>query len=714
MAPLTSSAINRSKTVAPKAVARRRPAAPPSKPQAAATAPVVDAEPEESVTAGAAENPALPQVASALPTASVESSNAGPSDQTAPANDTASAPQVPDAEQALPTPPSIQRSEKEPTPQAAVTPPLDREHPAIRNESDIAGPSVLTPASSDLPPNRQPSPYTPSLAENESTTEVVRPRTPEAVRAEEVSAPQNATSAGAERPASPRSETPTGDVMEAPPARMPVSPRVSSPSAIAGVKRKRGAPGAVQPSSNAMETTGEIARAVESSTGAIRVTEELTSVGSGEEQIGAVMAMAAQKPAKPRAKRQKKGTDTTDGQLAEEGTVGATVTPSQSSARAKAKAKPRAKRQPKSAARVVEDENGNIVEEPELPAAKEKPARKPRQRKPKNPEQAAATTEEAEEVDPELHEIDVTVTTMSHLTRDRKVGKTSEREVKMAAIDWPEVIRKRQEAADAIARGAAVESEGGEKANEDAEGTDGGDGAGVRESETPGPRAAISGPRLRLDADGNLVVDETSLRIDRQAQAEANAANLEVTEEDDLTKRVNRMTWLSDRKKDPTERVPFFKMKSDPWTDEETDRFYDALRMFGTDFFIISKMFVPKTRRQIKLKFIREERLDPSRVNRALAGENTAMSLEHFAEATGQEVENFKDPRILEEELRVEGEEQREEIALKKKEIEEAKKQRDVQMAAREKDQAKRDAQKKQKAQARANRRRGVFGTGTF
>ncbi|KAG9974445.1 hypothetical protein KCU98_g11991, partial [Aureobasidium melanogenum] len=168
------------------------------------------------------------------------------------------------------------------------------------------------------------------------------------------------------------------------------------------------------------------------------------------------------------------------------------------------------------------------------------------------------------------------------------------------------------------------------------------------------------------------------------------------------------------RRRDPTDRVPFFKMKSDPWSDEETDRFYEALRMFGTDFFIISKMFAPKTRRQIKLKFIREERLDPDRVNRALAGDAVPMNLESFAEATGQDLGGFKDPRELEEELRVEGEEQRVEIARKKKEMEEAKEQRDIQMAAREKEQEERAAQRREKAAMRQNRRRGIFGTGTF
>lgn len=381
--------------------------------------------------------------------------------------------------------------------------------------------------------------------------------------------------------------------------------------------------------------------------------------------------------------------------------------------------KPRAKRQPKSAARVVE--NGNeeadgtpgaeqATEEQEPSAPKQSKPRQPRQprepRKKKDPREATANDENIE--DPELHEIDPNAVTMSDLTRDRKLGKQSERESKMANIDWKDVARKRLEAAEAIREGTAPGTDGSRKASTAEIGEDGEDG-------TPRPRPNASGPRLRVDADGNLTVEEDSLRIDRQAQAEANAANLVVTEEDDLTKRVNQMSWVSDRRKDPTERLPFFKMKSDPWSEEETDRFYEALKMFGTDFFIISKMFPPKTRRQIKLKFIREERLDADRVNRALSGESTVpMSLNHFAEATGQDIEKFKDPRELEEELRQEGEEQREEIAKKKKEIEEAKQQRDVQMAAREKEQAERAQIRKNKAMQRRGKRGVPQGTGTF
>lgn len=423
--------------------------------------------------------------------------------------------------------------------------------------------------------------------------------------------------------------------------------------------------------------------------------------------------------AKPRAKRQRKTAPTTDppGEVDDSSQAVESAQDNDSNTISAAKPRksraPRAKRQPKSSATVVENETGTAIEtDGSAPRPAPKP-RKPRQkRKPSQQiDGGEGTTGQDEIENPENHEIDVAETTMFELTKDRGLGKASERESKMAAINWDEVHRKRVAEAEAIRAGIDPATLN-HQPTENAEAGSGGEGENTEE--TPRPAPVATGPRLRIDAEGNLVVDEDSLRIDRQAQAERNAENLVVTENDDLTKRVNQMSWINERRRDPTDRVPFFKMKSDPWSDEETDRFYEALRMFGTDFFIISKMFPPKTRRQIKLKFIREERLDPDRVNRVLAGEAVAMNLESFAEATGQDLGGFKDPRELEEELRVEGEEQRVEIARKKKEMEEAKEQRDIQMAAREKEQEERAAQRREKAAMRQNRRKGIFGTGTF
>lgn len=42
------------------------------------------------------------------------------------------------------------------------------------------------------------------------------------------------------------------------------------------------------------------------------------------------------------------------------------------------------------------------------------------------------------------------------------------------------------------------------------------------------------------------------------------------------------------------------------WTDEDTEKFYRLLGMFGTDFETISRLFPGKNRRAVKLKFNKE------------------------------------------------------------------------------------------------------------
>ncbi|MES1913469.1 MAG: hypothetical protein MHM6MM_005672 [Cercozoa sp. M6MM] len=58
--------------------------------------------------------------------------------------------------------------------------------------------------------------------------------------------------------------------------------------------------------------------------------------------------------------------------------------------------------------------------------------------------------------------------------------------------------------------------------------------------------------------------------------------------------------------------------KVDRWTDEETERFFLALRQFGTDFSLIAQLFPTRTRRQVTSKGKKEEREQLSRVNEAL------------------------------------------------------------------------------------------------
>ncbi|KAI1281224.1 hypothetical protein F5Y07DRAFT_354030 [Xylaria sp. FL0933] len=103
--------------------------------------------------------------------------------------------------------------------------------------------------------------------------------------------------------------------------------------------------------------------------------------------------------------------------------------------------------------------------------------------------------------------------------------------------------------------------------------------------------------------DGQIVVHAASLVVDRHNR---DMSNLEEVEENDFTNLVNSASFAK-RVQTPGN-----------WTDEETEKFYRLLGMFGTDFETISHLFPGKNRRAIKLKFNKEERLRPNRVNAAM------------------------------------------------------------------------------------------------
>ncbi|EYU19790.1 hypothetical protein MIMGU_mgv1a022190mg [Erythranthe guttata] len=64
------------------------------------------------------------------------------------------------------------------------------------------------------------------------------------------------------------------------------------------------------------------------------------------------------------------------------------------------------------------------------------------------------------------------------------------------------------------------------------------------------------------------------------------------------------------------------------WSKQETELFYEAMGQFGTDLSMIQQLFPGRTRRQIKLKYKKEERQQPLRLREALT--NRSKDLSHF------------------------------------------------------------------------------------
>ncbi|KAL6698789.1 hypothetical protein J3F84DRAFT_364003 [Trichoderma pleuroticola] len=149
----------------------------------------------------------------------------------------------------------------------------------------------------------------------------------------------------------------------------------------------------------------------------------------------------------------------------------------------------------------------------------------------------------------------------------------------------------------------------------------------------PTPAAPpASGPQFRI-VDGQIIIDQSSLVMDRHARAAATRGDMETVEENDFTRLITSSSFMNTSKlKGPN-----------IWTDEETELFYRGLRMFGTEFEMISKMFPNKQRRHVKLKYNREERHCPHLINAALIGEKTVrIDIDEYKAFTGIEFESVE------------------------------------------------------------------------
>lgn len=257
-----------------------------------------------------------------------------------------------------------------------------------------------------------------------------------------------------------------------------------------------------------------------------------------------------------------------------------------------------------------------------------------------------ATPENAERV-----EIVPSIVKMADLCKDLRTGKKSKRALELEAMDWTEIVRKQREQRAQRERGEIPQRETVDQML---------DRVGQQAAAAPLSQA---GPRMRL-VNGKLVLDDSSLMIDRHAEAAAGQTGeaFEEVEENELTRRINSGNWLK-------------REKTEAWDEEATELFYQGLRMFGTDFEIISKMFPTRSRRQVKLKFTKEERQNPDIIQATLIRPRTDMNLQEYSRLTQKE---YQDPALIEaqlEEARVAHEEQKKRVDEEK--AEEARKRRE-------------------------------------
>jgi transcription factor TFIIIB component B'' len=237
------------------------------------------------------------------------------------------------------------------------------------------------------------------------------------------------------------------------------------------------------------------------------------------------------------------------------------------------------------------------------PEGSEKPKRTRKKREP--------TPEGAETV-----EILPNVVKMSELCKDLRTGKKSKRETELRKIDKAEEERKKQ--GGTPGPGTPVKQTEAEQ----------------EKTEQPVDWKPQSGPIMRI-VNGEIVLDNTSLQVDRHADAARAAGDLEDVVESSFTRKINQASYGK-------------RTKTETWDEEMTDLFYRGLRMFGTDFMVISKMFPGRSRRQIKLKFNNEERRDPQRIKDTLMGPSETIDIATYSEMTNTV---YDDPKIVQQEL---------------------------------------------------------------
>ena len=261
----------------------------------------------------------------------------------------------------------------------------------------------------------------------------------------------------------------------------------------------------------------------------------------------------------------------------------------------------------------------------------------------------ASTPEGAEQA-----EITPSTVKLGDLVKDRRTGKKSLRETELQNLDWTAIVRKQREKEQETANRETNPPESAEERLERL----------ARENEQ---HQDSNVPTTTL-VNGEIEIDESSRFIDRHANAEAarEAEPLEIIEETDLTRRVNSHTWS---KKDHTER----------WNEQSTERLYEGLRMFGTDFGMISKLFPGRTRGQIKRKFVKEEKLDKEKIKQTLLGKRVPVDMEEFSKITDTV---YMNPEDLEKDLEEDRRKLEEEQAVEKEAMDEILRQRAAETAA--------------------------------
>ena len=115
-----------------------------------------------------------------------------------------------------------------------------------------------------------------------------------------------------------------------------------------------------------------------------------------------------------------------------------------------------------------------------------------------------------------------------------------------------------------------------------------------------------------LVVDGQIVINEKSLTVN--AAVERATALSDFTRVEESGTKLNSATYAN-------------YTKAEKWTAEDTEFFFQALAQFGTDFSLIQRLFPGRTRRQIKKKYLVEDKTNARRVEAAVRNKNPDVTL---------------------------------------------------------------------------------------
>lgn len=128
-----------------------------------------------------------------------------------------------------------------------------------------------------------------------------------------------------------------------------------------------------------------------------------------------------------------------------------------------------------------------------------------------------------------------------------------------------------------------------------------------QKKESP-PPAPVSAPRVTI-VDGKIVFDQSSLVVVAHVSNSDNAHSTEVYQEELETAHTAMLQRRQYGRRQPT---------TGRWSNEDTHKFYQALQQCGTDFSMMQQLFTNRTRRELKSKYLREDRSRHHLVNLAL------------------------------------------------------------------------------------------------